>query len=189
MVRSEHRSRSPEYAALLAEHAVAGLSTQVVQALHDVSRASALSTVARTGRRVVQRHLGVADYDSYLRLAARRIDDILTTDGPRPLCYVFGHSHVATLEELPVRGAWYAGTGTWSHRHHRRGDNKNPRQFPFVVTSTSPGGRQVALRHWDADTGEVVSGSTPAGDSRGLPAWAGIAGGGNPPVRRDLGRP
>jgi hypothetical protein len=124
----------------------------------------------------MQRRPGVADYDSYLRLAARRIDDILTTEGLRPLCYVFGHSHVATLEELPVRGAWYAGTGTWSHRHHLRGDNKNPRQFPFVVASASPAGRQVALRHWDADTGEVVSSSTPAGDCRALPAWAGIAG-------------
>jgi hypothetical protein len=181
MVRSERRSRSPEYGALLAEQAVAGLSTPVVHALHEVSRASALGTVARIGRRVRQRRPGVADYDGYLRLAARRIDDILTTDGPRPLCYVFGHSHVATLEELPVRGAWYAGTGTWSHRHHRRGDNKNPRQFPFVVISTSPAGRQVALRHWDADTRGVVSSSTPAGSCRGLPAWVGIAGEGTRP--------
>jgi hypothetical protein len=180
MVRGERRSRSPEYAALLAEHAMAGLSTQVVRALHDVSRSSALSTVARTGRRVVQRSPGVADYDSYLRLAARRIDHILTPRGPRPLCYVFGHSHVAALEELPVRGAWYANAGTWSHRHHLRGDNKNPRQFPFVVASTSPADSQVALRHWDADTGELVSSSTPAG-TRGLPAWTGVAGEGTRP--------
>ena len=174
MVRSERRSGSPEYAALLDEHATAGLSPQVVHALHDVSRSSALSTVARTGRRVVQRRPGVGDYDSYLRLAARRIDRILATGGMRPLCYVFGHSHVATLEELPVSGAWYANTGTWSHRHHLRGDNKNPRQFPFVVASTSPAGRQVALRHWDADASEVVSSTTPTGTQE-LPAWAGIA--------------
>ena len=175
MVRSERRSRSPEYAAMLAEQAMSGLSTQVVHALHDVSRSSAFSTVARTGRRVVQRHPGVADYDSYLRLAARRIDDILSTGGLRPLFYVFGHSHVAGLEELAARGAWYANTGTWSHRHHLRGDNKNSRQFPFVVTSTSLAGRQVALRHWDADTSEVVCSTTPVGDCRRLPTWEGIA--------------
>jgi len=160
---------------MLAEQAMSGLSTQVVHALHDVSRSSAFSTVARTGRRVVQRHPGVADYDSYLRLAARRIDDILSTGGLRPLFYVFGHSHVAGLEELAARGAWYANTGTWSHRHHLRGDNKNSRQFPFVVTSTSLAGRQVALRHWDADTSEVVCSTTPVGDCRRLPTWEGIA--------------
>jgi hypothetical protein len=157
MVRGERRSRSPEYAAPLAEHAMAGYR----------HRSFTPCMTCPDHQRSVPLPGPVAESCSVARL------------WPTTTATFIWPRAGSTTSSPPRDRVRFA---TWSHRHHLRGDNKNPRQFPFVVASTSPADSQVALRHWDADTGAVVSSLTPAG-TRGLRA--------REPARegQDLGRP
>lgn len=151
--REERGARSETYGRLLGV-AAGDLDRSVARALHDASRFGVLRAGIRTGRRVAGRRLGPADHDRYLRAAAARVDSILDQAGvPHPLCYVFGHTHVAALEALPRRGAWYANTGTWSEQVHH-GTRDAPRlPFLLVEKGAGPGGPVTAqLQLWNAES-------------------------------------
>jgi hypothetical protein len=113
------------------------------------------------------RRRGRPDHDSYLRNAAARIDELVLGSGVhRPVCYVFGHTHVEALTELAGGDAWYANTGTWS-RHVRH--DAVLHRFPFLVVGRSAGGRPtVRLDYWDSALRKVVCPAVADGGYRRL---------------------
>lgn len=157
--RAERATRDEEYVALIRQHVGPHVTDELLRELHGLSAFSLGRAVARTAHRMTLRTMGRPDHDSYLRVAAGRIDALLSRHGERPLCYVFGHTHVETLEEVGRGGAWYANTGTWS-RHVRRPE-ADLRHFPYVVVSghREPAQRSVRLEYWDSVAGTVVRGS------------------------------
>ena len=161
--RAEREAGHEDYGRLLAD-AAGDLEMPTVRALQNVSRFAMLRAGARTGRRVLARRVGSAEHDGYLRAAAARVDTILDRAGAsRPLCYVFGHTHLADLRPLPRRGAWYANTGTWSDQvHHGTGDL---RRLPFLLVERGARGAPVTaqLQLWNAESGRAVVARTVEG--------------------------
>ncbi len=160
--RAERTAGHDDYGRLLAA-AAGDLDVATARALQDVSRFAVLRAVARTGRRVLARRIGSGDHDGYLRAAAARVDAILDRRGaPRPLCYVFGHTHLAALDALPRRGAWYANTGTWSDQVH---GTRDARGLPFLLVEGGGAGAPVTahLQLWNPESRRAVVARTVEG--------------------------
>ena len=168
---SERAAAAPEYLDLIGEAArAADLPAEALQRVHRVSAFRPAGACISSAARVVGRRIGVSANDGYLRQAARRIDSVLAEAGPRPHCYVFGHTHTAALEALGEGGPYYANTGTWSP-DVRGGDVAG---FPYVRVWSGSDGHHVELAEWQAQPGRAPTtggtqrdpGSTLAGCQR-----------------------
>lgn len=145
--RTEHEIAAPAYQALLASTAkTQQLPIPAVRALAHLSQVRPLVTAADVSRRLVARRFG-GGHDAYLRRAVLRIDDVMSRNGVRPVCYAFGHTHVADRRPLSIAGAYYANCGTWS-QWTRESTGETASGFPFILLEKTGIEVQVCLNRW-----------------------------------------
>lgn len=139
--RLEREARRPWHQQLL--RSVAGdaeLPAETLAGLQAAARFRPGRALVTVGARTLLRRVGRAgDPNGYLRRAALRVDRILGSRTERPVCYVFGHTHVATLEELRGGGRYFVNTGSWSTQAPA---------LPVVLVERAGGGTSVRLVHW-----------------------------------------
>ena len=139
--RREREARRPWHQQLLGSCARdLGLPAETLVGLHATSRFRPGRAVVAVGARTLRRRIGrTGDPNGYLRRAALRVDRVLGGRAERPACYVFGHTHVATLGDLPGSGRLFVNTGSWS---------MPAPELPVVLVERSGGRTVVQLLSW-----------------------------------------
>lgn len=114
--RCEREARRPRHQRLLRAYARdLGLPAETLVGLHAASRLRPGRAAITVGARTLGRAMGRGgDPNGYLRRAALRVDGVLGGSAERPACYVFGHTHVATVENLRGSGRFFVNTGSWA---------------------------------------------------------------------------
>lgn len=145
---AQGRAREPSYRELLHREArTVELVGEMLERVDDVTRFRLLPAVLLTFVRALRRSIGLGDHDGYLRRAADRIDNVLSSCEEPPSWYIFGHTHDAALAPLSRSGAYYANCGTWSAlgRAKDRGDAHG---FPYVLVEHDGQRGSARLRRW-----------------------------------------
>lgn len=145
--RAEREIATPAYQEMLASTAeTQQLPIPAVRALARLSQVKPLVTAADVSRRLAAHHFG-GKHDAYLRRAVLRIDDVMSRNGVRPVCYAFGHTHVADRRPLSIVGAYYANCGTWS-QWTRASTSATASGFPYVLLEKTGPEVRVRLNRW-----------------------------------------
>lgn len=144
---AERHAAEAGYRELVREEGVAtGLPETVAGRVYDVSRFRPVPAVLSSFRGLA-RATGLGRRDGYLRSAAARVDDALTSVAQRPNCYIFGHTHQAALSPMARPGAYYVNCGTWSARVPG-GQGDDTEDFPYVVVEHDGHLTHARLERW-----------------------------------------
>ncbi len=164
--RAERTARGTEYESLLRAAAEESrLPDEAMLALHAAARFHGLPAAATAVQQRLPSHRGPGHHPGLLHGAAIRVDAIVAAAGPRPLCYVFGHSRRPALVSLAGSRVFYASAGSWAHLADEVGPRQGAR-FPYIEVTRENLGRRVRLAYWRARSGDGGGPSPGASSSR-----------------------